>query len=153
MSDELGADLAGRVRSRPLRIAFVVESSEHADLMLDGIFADCYSRWGGRFSLIVPCADGQIIAGYWQWLEAFDPDIVYSYVDLAAEAVLEIHERLVPSDYIRHHLGNEPRLDLPGFRPQYPAALSSLSTVFRLARHSPLAAGKRPAKSPTRSQL
>lgn len=141
MSDELGADLAGRVRSRPVRIAFLVESSEHAGLMLDGIFADCYSRWGGRFSLIVPCMEGQIVAGYWQWLEAFDPDIVYSYVNLAAEAVLEIHDRLVPGDYILHPLGNEPRPDLQGFRPQYPAALSSLSTVFRLARHSPLAAG------------
>ncbi|MGH8388624.1 MAG: hypothetical protein ACRESJ_24625 [Pseudomonas sp.] len=141
MSNELGAELAGRVRSRPVRIAFVVESSEHADLMLDGIFADCYSRWGGRFSLIVPCADGQIIAGYWQWLETFDPDIVYSYVDLAAEAVLEIHERLVPGDYILHRRGDKSRLDLPGFRPQYPEALSSLSTVFRLARHSPLVAG------------
>lgn len=141
MSDEHGAELAGRVRSRPLRIAFLVESSEHAGLVLDGIFADCYSRWGGRFSLIVPCVDGQIVAGYWQWLEAFDPDIVYSYVGLAAKAVLEIHERLVPGDYILHRLADEPRLDLPGFRPQYPAALSSLSTVFRLARHSPLAAG------------
>jgi hypothetical protein len=141
MSNESGAELAGRVRSRPLRIAFLVGPSEHADLMLDGIFADCYSRWGGRFSLIVPCADRQIVSGYWQWLEAFDPDIVYSYVDMAAEAVLEIHERLVPADYILHRLGDKPRLDLPGFRPQYPAALSSLSTVFRLARHSPLAAG------------
>lgn len=141
MSNEPGAELAGRVRSRPLRITFLVEPSEHADLMLDGIFADCYSRWGGRFSLIVPCADGQIVAGYWQWLEAFDPDIVYSYVDLAAEAVLEIHERLVPADYILHRLGDKPKLDLHGFRPHYPPALSSLSTVFRLARHSPLAAG------------
>jgi hypothetical protein len=141
MSDELGAELAGRVRSRPLRVAFLVEPNEHADLMLDGIFAECYSRWGGRFSLVVPCADGQIVAGYWQWLDAFDPDIVYSYVDLAVEAVLEIHERLVPGDYIFHRLGDKPRLDLFGFRPQYPAALSSLSTVFRLARHSPLAAG------------
>ncbi len=140
MSDELGSELAGRVRSRPLRIAFLVESTEHAGLVLDGIFADCYSRWGGRFSLIVPCADGQIVAEYWQWLEAFDPDIVYAYVNLAAERVLEIHERLVPGDYILHLLDDEPRLDLNGFRPQYPAALSSLSTVFRLARHSPMVA-------------
>lgn len=141
MPNESGAELTGRLRSRPLRIAFLVELGEHADLMLDGIFADCYSRWGGRFSLIVPCADGQIVAGYWQWLETFDPDIVYSYIVLSAEAVLEVHERLVPADYIVHRLGDQPRLDVHGYRPQYPPALSSLSTVFRLARHSPLAAG------------
>ncbi|MBK7464651.1 MAG: hypothetical protein IPJ50_19405 [Betaproteobacteria bacterium] len=144
MSDEVATELAGWEKTRPLRVAFLVEPGEYANLMLDGIFADCYSRWGGRFSLIIPCADGRIVGDYWSWLETFDPEIVYSYVELAGDAVLEIHERLVPADYILHRLGDEPRLDLFGFRPKYHfAALSSLSTVFRLGRHSPLADGPR----------
>lgn len=142
MSDQVVTELGGWEKTRPVRLAFLVEPGEHANLMLDGIFADCYSRWGGRFSLIVPCVDGRIVADYWPWLETFDPDIVYSYVELVEDAVLEIHERLVPADYILHPQGDKPRLDLPGFRPQYHfAALSSLSTVFRLGRHSPLADG------------
>lgn len=142
MLNEVPVELEGWEKIRPVRVAFLVEPGEHAALVLDGVFADCYSRWGGRFSLIVPCANGRIVDDYWPWLATFDPDIVYSYVDLVAHAVLEIHERLVPADYIRHRLGDSPRLDVFGFRPQYHfAALSSLSTVFRVGRHSPSANG------------
>jgi hypothetical protein len=112
--------------------------------MLDGIFADCYSRWGGRFSLIVPCEDGEVCDQYWPWLEVFDPDVVYSYVDLPKKTVIEIHERLVPADYIVHKLGKPPRLDVHGLRPQYGfTALSSLSTIFRRSRYSKMEEGEK----------
>jgi hypothetical protein len=65
----------------------------------NGIFADCYGRWGGRFSLIVPCLNGKIPPNYWAWLETFDPDIVYSYVPLSRVDVLEVHERLAVAEY------------------------------------------------------
>lgn len=131
-------ELKGWSRPRPLRVAFLLEDGEYANLALDGIFADSYSRWGGRFSLIVPCLDGRIAASYWLWLEAYDPDIVYSYVPLNSADVLEVHERLSPSQYTFHELGREPRLDVFGFKPSYDfSPLSSLSTIFRQARHSP----------------
>jgi hypothetical protein len=118
-------------------VAFLTEDGEHADLVLDGIFADCYQRWGGRFSLIVPCTEGRIAPGYWNWLEAYDPDIVYSYIALSEADVLEVHERLSPTTYSFHEQGS--RLDVYGFKPSYGfSPLSSLSTIFRLARHSPL---------------
>jgi hypothetical protein len=50
-------DLNGCLRPRPVRVAFLIEDGEHSLLALDGIFADCYGRWGGRFSLIVPIWD------------------------------------------------------------------------------------------------
>lgn len=119
-----------------MRVAFLVEDVEHAHLVLDGIFADCYSRWGGRFSLVVPCVDERIAESYWPWLEAFDPDIVYSYVSLSRADILAVHERLAPSQYKFHKMGNEPRLDVFGFKPSYEqSALSSMSTIFKLARH------------------
>lgn len=134
----------GWSRSRPLRIAFLVQDGEHASLALEGIFADCYNRWGGRFSLIVPCVNGKIAPAYWPWLEAYDPDIVYSYVPLSKEDVLEVHERIYPSEYIFHRLGREPRLDVYGFKPNYQfSPLSSLSVIFRLARHTPVTEGAR----------
>jgi hypothetical protein len=130
--------LSGGCRPRPIRVAFLVQDGEHAHLALDGIFADCYARWGGRFSLIVPCIDGNICATYWPWLETYDPDIVYSYVPLSSTAVLEIHERLYPAEYLCHKHYGEPRLDVFGFKPRYDfEPLSSLSTAFRRARHSP----------------
>src|SRR5271166_1841693 len=132
------SDLTGSARPRPIRIAFLVEDGDHSDLVLDGIFADCYSRWGGRFSLIAPCVGGRISPVYWPWLEAFDPDLVYSFVPLSRQDVLEVHERLYPGRYIFHTRPGPPRLDLFGFKPDYNfAPLSSLSIIFRLARYSP----------------
>jgi hypothetical protein len=103
-------ELKGWARPRPLRVAFLIEDGEHASLALDGVFADCYNRWGGRFSLIVPCHNGRIVPSYWPWLEAYDPDIVYSYLSLSRADVLEVHERLSPAQYASHELGREPRL-------------------------------------------
>jgi hypothetical protein len=95
-------ELKGWVRPRPLRVAFLIEDGEHASLTLDGIFADCYNRWGGRFNLIAPCINGGIAPSYWGWLEAYDPDIVYSYVPMSRADVLKVHERLAPAQYAFH---------------------------------------------------
>ena len=134
----MSRQLKGWVRSRPLRVAFLVQDGEHASTMLDGIFADCYSRWGGRFSLVVPCQGSKIPPAYWPWLETYDPDIVYSYIRLSDDDILELHERLSPADYRFHEMGREPRLDVYGFKPRFHfSPLFSLSTIFRLARHSP----------------
>ena len=130
-----------------MRIAFLIEDGEHANLALDGIFADCYNRWGGRFSLIAPCVNGRIASTYWPWLEAFDPDIVYSYVPLSRADILEVHERLSPAEYAFHKLDREPRLDVFGFKPSHKfAPLSSLSAIFRLARYSPAPGEGAPVK-------
>ncbi|MFZ6758613.1 hypothetical protein ACO0K9_15525 [Undibacterium sp. Ji50W] len=131
--------LSGWQKVRPIRIAFLVENSENIELILDAIFADGYSRWGGRFSLIVPCEEGSIVDDYWPWLEAYDPDIVYSYVNLSSVDVLDIHERLTPADYISHKIKRERPTEVGDFQPLYGfEILSSLSTVFSLARHSPI---------------
>lgn len=137
--------LKGWIRSRPIRIAFLVQDGEHSSTILDGVFADCYSRWGGRFSLIVPCQDNKIPSAYWPWLETYDPDIVYSYVRLSDEDVLDVHERLSPAEYQFHEMGREPRLDVYGFKPHFHfSPLFSLSTIFRLARHSPRTEARAP---------
>lgn len=144
MSNGTQRDLSGWQKTRPVRIAFLVEVSKYADLTLDAVFANCYGRWGGRFNLIVPCVDGAIVAEYWPWLETFDPDIVYSYVDLPPAGVLEIHERLVPAHYFSHVLHGKEAPDERSFRPRIDVELlSSMSTIFRLARHSPVREGTR----------
>jgi hypothetical protein len=43
--------VAAYTRPRPIRVAFLVDENEHWAVMLDAIFANCYSRWGGRFNL------------------------------------------------------------------------------------------------------
>ena len=128
----------GRVQARPLRVAFMVGNKEHGQATLNAIFADSYGRWGGRFSLVVPCTDGRILASFWPWLETYDPDIVYSYVDLDQAEVLRIHERLYPSEYIWHGPLDDGCRDVLAFKPDYRfEPLSCLSVIFTAARHSP----------------
>lgn len=136
-------ELNGWENVRPVRIAYLVDNSEYATRVLDAVFADSYARWGGRFSLIVPCADDQIISEYWPWLETFDPDLIYSYVKLPHEAVLELHERLTPADYVFHEFYKDRgELIAASLRPRHHfVSLSSLSTIFRLGRHAPIGIG------------
>ena len=114
-----------------------MSEGEHAHITLDGIFADSYSRWGGRFSPVVLCDGDKVPEQYWPWLEAYDPDIVYSYVPLSRDAILEVHERLCPSEFKLHQVRElSPRLDVFGFKPSFGfKPLSSLSTIFRQARY------------------
>jgi hypothetical protein len=48
--------------------------------LLDAVFADCYERWGGRDTILLPFREGSIDDRYWAWGRAFDPDLVYSYI-------------------------------------------------------------------------
>jgi hypothetical protein len=143
----MSRELSGWVRPRSLRIAFLVQDGEHSAITLDAVFADCYNRWGGRFSILVPCRQKCIPSNYWPWLEAYDPDIVYSYVALSRIHILEVYDRLNPSAYIQHELRTPDRLDAFSFRPSYGfAPLSSLSTIFRLGRHNPASSGRHPIR-------
>jgi hypothetical protein len=142
MTPEAGTDLEGGARCRPVRVAFLVESGDFGDLTLDAIFANAYSRWGGRFSLIVPCVGGRIIDDYWSWLEVFDPDIVYSYVRLEESSVIDVHERIAPADYIFHRVHGDLPATARSFTPKFNfSPLSSASVLFRLARFSPTTEG------------
>ncbi len=89
-------------RPRPVRVAFLVEDHAHSGAMLDAIFESCMGRWGGRFSLLVPSTSAGPKDNYSTWLQAFDPDIIYSYVDLDAAAIERMHERFYPGFLIKH---------------------------------------------------
>ena len=118
-------------RSRPVRVAYLVD--EHADdwsAMLEAIFAECMGRWGGRFSLIVPSSPGGLRQSYGPWLEAFDPDVIYSYVGLGEAAVVYLHEWLFPSSLVRHEFFRADRRDAHDYRPRLPIAGLSVVTVL-----------------------
>jgi hypothetical protein len=116
-------------RTRPIRIAFFVELDESSHPILDSIFSFCFSLWGGRFSLIVPCQNAAPMPEFNPWLEAFDPDLVYSYVPLSEFDQVALHESLYPS---RVQFHGRPRLDdkNPHFRPSIDIAPLSANTVI-----------------------
>ncbi len=65
-----------RATPRVMRVAYVLEGGEDVHGWLDAIFADCFSRDGGRQSLVVPLIEGRIPDRYKAWLRVLDPDFV-----------------------------------------------------------------------------
>jgi hypothetical protein len=122
------------VRPRPTRVAFLVEENEHWKPMLDAIFDECYTRWGGRFYLVVPCDNGQVRPAYLPWLDAYDADIIYSYVDLGENIVEQLHERLYPAFLVKHNFRRSQGRG-PNLQPGLPfTPLTALSVAGALAR-------------------
>ena len=111
--------------------------------MLEAIVADCYGRWGGRFSLIVPCETGEIRPAYLPWIEAYDPDIIYSYIDLADSVIEKLHDQFYPSFLVKHEFYKGVERDAYAFRPQLPLSpLNSLSVSVMAARGGAFAGPK-----------
>ena len=124
------------ISPRPLRVAFLVDESEHWSVILSAIFAECYGRWGGRFNLIVPCDDNNVRQSYMPWLKAYDADIVYSYVELTNHSIENLHEVLNPSYLVKHRLPDK-KHDFWSYRPQLPMpGLTSLSVAPIASRTS-----------------
>ena len=100
---------------------------------------NCHTRWGGRYSLILPCENGVLPADWLPWIEAYDPDIIYSYTDIDEPAISAIHERFGPAYLTNHQFyGDE---EQRSFRPELPLeCLTSLSVAPQYARaHRPSA--------------
>jgi hypothetical protein len=102
MADQSQEQPRAFIRARPIRVAYLLADCEHAHLMLDGIIARSLGDWGGRYSLVCPCDDGYPRASYLPWLREFDPDIIYSFLDLTNENLHRIREAFGPAYLIRH---------------------------------------------------
>jgi hypothetical protein len=93
--------------ARPLRVAYLIELENSPPELLDAIFAECYGRWGGRWTLIIPCENGKPYPDYIKWLEKWDPDLIYSYPELSIENQAVLHEQFYPSSLIIHKMYDE----------------------------------------------
>ncbi len=131
----------GFIRPRPIRVSYLVEDGEHSDVMLDAVFAECHTRWGGRYTLIVPCEHGEPRPAYMPWLEAYDPDIIYVYSDLDEAVIAGLHERFGPAFLLKHEPYDNGERDSRYFRPELPLnGLTSLSTAPQYTRTYPASA-------------
>lgn len=96
-----------RYSSRPVKVAFIVPIVDDnvSQWILDGIFYEAYSRWGGAKSLIIPYSNGDFISDrYLDWLEQYDADFVYSYVDLTPDQINLINEKSLPIEMMKHQV-------------------------------------------------
>ena len=88
--------------NRPPRFIYLVTNSESEEThhVLDAVFFESYTRWGGARTLVVPCAEGRLDEGYLNWMALFDPDFVYSFVHLNDEVVQIVDERCNPTVFM-----------------------------------------------------
>jgi hypothetical protein len=91
------------INARPTRVAYLVPDPPSHEL-LDHIFNESISRWGGRPTPIVPADGSHLTDVYWRFLSLWDADIFYSYVDLAEEFHCRLAYRLAPGEILFHHI-------------------------------------------------
>jgi hypothetical protein len=119
------------ISPRPVRIAYIVPNpASHA--LLDALFDEAMSRWGGRRTPIVASDGIDLAADDWKLLSLWDADIVYSYVRLNAELHRRLAYRLAPGEIITHPTGRADRLR-PGLGTGS-EMLSSVSVVPMLGK-------------------
>ena len=85
------------IRNRPIKTAFVVNlTSENINEQLFSIFEYCHSIWGGLYNQIILLEENDIKNKWWELLNAYDPDIIYSFEDLSEALVFKIDTYLSP---------------------------------------------------------
>lgn len=88
---------------RPLRVAYLIDQATCTHELLDALFAESFGRWGGRRTPIIPATTtAGIDPVYARWLELYDADIIYSYLDLTPTVIADIHEKYCPL-YLKRH--------------------------------------------------
>jgi hypothetical protein len=96
-SKRLERQISVGARARPIRVCYMLADGVDTSEILTYIFAECYARWRGVDTLIVPVIEGKIDDCYLAWLRFFDPDILYSYCDLSEELVAQIDRLCMPA--------------------------------------------------------
>lgn len=119
-------------RTRSVRIAYIVEDGPNSHEILDEVFAEGYSRWGGRRTLIIPLSDNKIEEEYLKFLTWFDPDLVYCFPNLSQKFIDLIDSNAKPIWFLKHPVRRE---ETSNWRPQLPVSfVSSLSMLPFCAR-------------------
>lgn len=133
--------------NRPIKIAYIipVEESANTHWIIDAIFHESYTRWAGARTVIIPStAEKFLHQEYEPWLQAYDADIVYSYIDLTKPLIEKISKLCCPMALIRHQIRNQSgeaerwRDYLPDFGRLVLSPVPSITTLFSRKRNGGL---------------
>lgn len=102
------------IRSRPRRVAFLVDEEHLNHDVIDAIYSFNLNHWGGRFNPVVPTTEGNIRDDYKRLLEFVDPDVVYSYGSLSEPTVQYLDREVQPWKALKHRY-----CDRPGEEPDH----------------------------------
>jgi rubredoxin len=152
----LGKTVEAKATNRPVKIAYLVpfDDAPHTHMNLDAVFFESYTRWAGVYTLVIPTKAQEFLAdGYDEWLKHYDPDFIYSYVDLDAAFVDKIDRLCCPIAFLKHKEWNrkDREIDWRSFLPcwdHYIQPVSSISTVQSPASYPQFPQEERP-REPT----
>ena len=103
----LGKTIEVKTSNRPIKIAYLVPYDESSvnHMLLDAVFYESYTRWAGAYTLIVPSSSKEFLyPAYDAWLEFFDPDFVYTYIELEKDLIRKIDRLCSPIALLRHEM-------------------------------------------------
>lgn len=154
--NSLGKAVEAKATNRPVKIAYLVpfDDAPQTHMNLDAVFYESYTRWAGVYTLVIPTKAGEFLTdGYREWLKHFDPDFVYSYVDLALTFVDQIDHLCCPIAFLKHKISDrqDHEVNWRSFLPHwdnYIQPISSITTVQSPATHLQLPHEEQP-REPT----
>lgn len=86
-------------RNRPIRVAFVVDTSNKTKALtqVEKIIQYASRKWGGRFYQIIPAPGGNVSNAWIEYLTQYDPDFIHSKTELSVSTLKKVALRLNPS--------------------------------------------------------
>jgi hypothetical protein len=134
--ENIGKTVEVKASNRPIKVAYVVPHDEKSvnHMIVDAVFHESYARWAGAYTLVIPASSKEFLhSEYGAWLEFFDPDFVYTYLELDPSLVETIDRSCSPIAFLRHKEACNPadrgwRAFIPDWG-LYFQAVSSLTTI------------------------
>lgn len=126
--------LNAKLLARPVRVAYLIPES-FPDEVFDKIFSECYSRWGGRRTPVIPTDGTTIDKIYWEFLDKWDADIIYSYAEINDELENRLYYCFAPAKIMRHSEVRASGEFLPDFEMNF-SFTSSLSFLPYFAQRT-----------------
>lgn len=134
---DIGKAVEVKASNRPIKVAYVVPHDETPvnHMILDAVFHESYTRWAGAYTLVIPEDSTTFLhPEYKSWLEFFDPDFVYTYLELDPSLVEKIDRSCSPIAFLRHKMRgqNQDERGWRAFTPEwgiYFQAVSSRTTI------------------------
>jgi hypothetical protein len=152
----LGKTVEAKATNRPVKIAYLVPFGDEPNthMILDAVFFESYTRWAGAYTLVIPTlVEGFLEDSYSEWLKHYDPDFVYSYVDLNISFIEKIDYLCCPIAFLKNSTlkSKDRKIDWRTFLPSwdhYIYPVPSISTVQSPSNYLQLPNVERP-REPT----
>jgi hypothetical protein len=133
----LGKTVEAKATNRPVKIAYLVpyDDAPHTQMSLDAVFYESYTRWAGVYTLVIPTKPKDfLVDGYGGWLKHYDPDFIYSFIDLAADFIDRIDHLCCPIAFLKHQERNwrDRDIDWRSFLPRWEHYIQPVSSISTL---------------------